>query len=257
MTWTAADDGCDLYWEQTGDGPDLVFVGGWTGMVEMWEPVIEVLANSHRCTAYDLRGNGRSDKPAHGCDVATHADDLVTLCQAAGVSEPVLVGHSMGAMITVEAVSRLGPVRGLVLTGAFPSGAQLLELAPFDLRGAIADAMPRVAPRVSFFVQSGATERVALETAKWPTKSLLDNAAAFLTADISATARTLDVPVLLIHGTGDVVAPLDPCATTLAQLVSDAVLERVEGGNHCVMLHRSSEFADAVSRFASERVNSP
>lgn len=49
--------------------------------------------------ALDLRGRGWSDKPAHGLGVPYHANDLLALCDALGLSRVHFIGHSLGALI--------------------------------------------------------------------------------------------------------------------------------------------------------------
>ncbi len=51
--------------------------------------------------AYDLRGRGDSDKPEEGYSVPLHAADLAELIDELGLQRPVIVGHSLGAMIAL------------------------------------------------------------------------------------------------------------------------------------------------------------
>lgn len=51
--------------------------------------------------APDLRGRGLSDKPRHGYGVPFHANDALSLCDALGLGVTHLVGHSLGAYISV------------------------------------------------------------------------------------------------------------------------------------------------------------
>jgi pimeloyl-ACP methyl ester carboxylesterase len=51
--------------------------------------------------AYDLRGRGDSDKPEEGYSIPLHAEDLSELIDELGLERPILVGHSLGAMIAL------------------------------------------------------------------------------------------------------------------------------------------------------------
>jgi pimeloyl-ACP methyl ester carboxylesterase len=51
--------------------------------------------------APDLRGRGKSSKPPHGYGIPYHADDLLSLCDALGLRSVHVVGHSLGAYITI------------------------------------------------------------------------------------------------------------------------------------------------------------
>jgi pimeloyl-ACP methyl ester carboxylesterase len=54
----------------------------------------------------DLRGCGSSDRPEGGYDIPSLADDLAWLCGEIGISKPVVIGHSLGAMIAIELAAR-------------------------------------------------------------------------------------------------------------------------------------------------------
>ena len=51
--------------------------------------------------APDLRGRGFSDKPAHGYGTPLHANDLLAIADQLGVDRLNLVGHSLGAVISM------------------------------------------------------------------------------------------------------------------------------------------------------------
>lgn len=51
--------------------------------------------------APDLRGRGMSDKPAHGYGTPFHANDLLSLADTLGLDRLNLVGHSLGAIISL------------------------------------------------------------------------------------------------------------------------------------------------------------
>jgi pimeloyl-ACP methyl ester carboxylesterase len=51
--------------------------------------------------APDLRGRGLSDKPAHGYGTPFHANDMLSLADTLGLSRLNLVGHSLGALISL------------------------------------------------------------------------------------------------------------------------------------------------------------
>jgi non-heme chloroperoxidase len=50
----------------------------------------------------DLRGYGKSDKPAKYGTIAQYADDVDYLCRQLKITSPIIVGHSMGGMVAVE-----------------------------------------------------------------------------------------------------------------------------------------------------------
>ena len=108
------------------DRPAVLLVHGLTvSHMEFAELGPALAAAGHYVIAPDLRGRGLSDKPPHGYSVSIHAHDLLTLCDALGVSTFNYVGHSLGAII------------GLYLGALYPQRVGKLVL--IDAGGKIPD----------------------------------------------------------------------------------------------------------------------
>jgi pimeloyl-ACP methyl ester carboxylesterase len=80
-------------------GPPIIFVHGLTANAFCFLAFADDLARDHRVFAYDLRGRGDSDKPESGYSVPIHATDLAELIDELGLDRPVVVGHSLGALV--------------------------------------------------------------------------------------------------------------------------------------------------------------
>ena len=90
--------------------------------------------------APDLRGRGKSGKPAHGYGVPFHADDLLGLCDTLDLARVHVVGHSLGAYIAMY-LAALAPDRidRLVLIdggGQIPPDVQQMIAASLSRLGA-------------------------------------------------------------------------------------------------------------------------
>ena len=112
--------------------PAIVFVHGAIGDHSVWTLLARWFANhGHAVLAPDLPGHGRSGS-APLANVEAMADWLLALLAAAGAARAVLVGHSMGSLVALEAAAR-APERAaaLVMVGtAYPMlvPAVLLEM---------------------------------------------------------------------------------------------------------------------------------
>jgi pimeloyl-ACP methyl ester carboxylesterase len=109
--------GLRLYYERAGSfDPELLFVHGWCCDHTAFRPQFDHFAQTHAVTGLDLRGCGRSDRPAEGYDIPDFADDLARFCAAVGIAKPVVVGHSLGGMIAVELAAQQPSIaRALIL----------------------------------------------------------------------------------------------------------------------------------------------
>jgi 3-oxoadipate enol-lactonase len=95
----AAANGTDLYYEEHGSGPPLVLTHGIGGSADVWAPVLPPLAKRFRVITWDVRGFGRSEKPAGPYSAELWARDLAALLDALAIERAHILGHSMGGVI--------------------------------------------------------------------------------------------------------------------------------------------------------------
>ncbi|MGW9137361.1 alpha/beta fold hydrolase [Streptomyces sp. NPDC055681] len=234
MSWASATDGCEIYYEEQGAGPVVVFVSGFMGIADLWRHQIDALRDRYRTIAFDNRGYGHSEKPqsSDAYSMQQHAADLEAVLDAADVDGPVvLVSHSMGGNIaSTFALARPERVAGIVYVGTYLSGTQLR-----DLGGSVQALVGSVATPsagVKFYRSMGLPEPIALEAAKWPLYALAANAQAHVSYDISERYPDITVPTLIVHGEGDVATPVEPCATAAEALLPDSRLEVLPDVKH-------------------------
>lgn len=95
---TTAPDGTTLVWTDTGgDGPPVVLIHGVQVDGRSWLRTARAIESAHRVVMPDLRGHGRSGRIRGTVSTRTHVDDVAAVLAAAGIDEPVVVGHSLGA----------------------------------------------------------------------------------------------------------------------------------------------------------------
>ena len=112
-----------LHAEQAGSElPALVFTHYYGGTSRTWHPVMERLSNSARTVAFDFRGWGKSSKPNSGYAVADLAADMSAVVDGLGLTDYIVVGHSMGGKIAqLFASQRPSGLRGLLLVAPVPA----------------------------------------------------------------------------------------------------------------------------------------
>jgi len=101
-------DGTTLFYEEAqGDEPPILLVHGWCGDHTHFAPQFEHFASrDHRVMAVDLRGHGRSDKPHQSYTMQLFADDLAWMCSQIGLQKPLVIGHSMGGVVSLALAMR-------------------------------------------------------------------------------------------------------------------------------------------------------
>ena len=94
--------GTKLHYCRTGGPrPPLVLLHGITNDGLCWRPVAEALAKEYDVIMVDLRGHGRSDAPEDGYDYETMATEVAALIEGLALENPVVMGHSLGAMTSL------------------------------------------------------------------------------------------------------------------------------------------------------------
>ncbi|HEY3992203.1 MAG TPA: alpha/beta hydrolase [Ktedonobacteraceae bacterium] len=130
----------NLHYVQWGtQGTPIICVHGLTANAFFFQAIAEELAQNHRVFAYDLRGRGESDRPEHGYSVPIHAADLARLIDALELEQPVLFGHSLGALVALYFAAHYpGKMSKLILgDGGAPLPWTTIEGQPAWLTAAI------------------------------------------------------------------------------------------------------------------------
>ena len=122
---TAHVNGLNLYYEQAGSGPPLLFISGTGGDLRNKPNQFDgPFPKVFDMVSYDQRGLGRSAKPDVAYTMADYADDASALMGELGVERAHIVGVSFGGMVAQELVLRHPRrVDRLVLACTSPGGA--------------------------------------------------------------------------------------------------------------------------------------
>ena len=136
-------DGTRLRIIDSGVGTPVVFLHGFGASMYSWRKTLPaVVGAGYRVVAFDNRGFGFSDRPAHGYHNRQLAHIVIALLDSLHITSAVIVGHSMGGAIAAEvALAAPERVRGLVLIDAAGYGIRwpgVLKMARFPFIGAFA-----------------------------------------------------------------------------------------------------------------------
>jgi pimeloyl-ACP methyl ester carboxylesterase len=114
---THSADGVPISAEVRGTGvPALVFIHGWSCDRSYWQAQVDHFASTHRVVAVDLGGHGASGLDRADWTIASFAEDVRAVVERLDLESVVLVGHSLGGPVAVEA-ALLMPDRVIAVVG--------------------------------------------------------------------------------------------------------------------------------------------
>jgi pimeloyl-ACP methyl ester esterase len=271
MPFIETSPGVNIYYEKMGTGRPLVMLHGWAGSGRLWRFQQE-LADSFRLVIPDLRGHGLSIAPPEGFRVEDLVSDIVTLFERLALTDATLLGWSLGSQVALAAFPFLRErLSGLVLVGAtarftakdgYPNG-----LPANDIRG-IGLRLQRNYERTmgeffrSMFAEGELTpdqeERISREIladGRLPAPKAAHAALDILAStDLRERLRSIDCPVLIIHGSADAVCP-PGAARFLAQRLPHARLVELAGSGHAPPLSRPDQFNALLREFLQKEAH--
>jgi len=248
-----------MHVEDSGTGIPIVAIHGLGGGAWFFEDLARELGQQYRLLAVDLTGTGRS---AGAPSMAAWVSDLAAMIAARAHDPVVLLGHSMGTIIALEAW-RAWPqrIRALVLAGGLPRVRPAIRerlaqrIAALD-EAASLSGLAGWGPRVSPGIFSPATvrdnpamverfeRRFEAETVDRYvrcTRILLD-------ADARDLAPTVTVPTLVVTGVDDQYAPPD-FVEPFAATIPGAAFKVLPSCAHLPFLEQPRAFTAALTAF--------
>ena len=248
---TIARPNCDLFYEETGSGPAIIFAHGAGGNHLSWWQQAPIFARAYRCITFDHRGWGRSI-PSGGPGPAAFVDDLLGLMDELRIDQAALVAQSMGGWSCLGAALRAPERVAALVMGATVGGLMTDEIRPhFEASRARIQAqglgslaydqqLKRRDPSLAFLYD----EIMAMNPPRDPATL---GALGELSPDPDAVAQ-LTLPLLWIAGGID---PINPPAIMRAAHahVPGSQYYEIPATGHSVYFERPEEFNAQLSRF--------
>jgi 3-oxoadipate enol-lactonase len=254
-------DGLDIYYEQVGQGADVLLIGGLGDTVESWQFQLEGLADRYRVTAFDNRGAGRTPMPDAPVSVEAMADDAAGVLRALDIESAHIAGFSGGSIICQELALRHPElVRSMVLQSTWPvmdpymrTFARFvhrwLEVAPGE-RAFLEGFFPWIYTARAH--NDGTVDRFIDEVLAFPHKQATEDVQAHLDAwvrhDTTDRLPEIAVPTLVLAGGSDMTSRPELCHA-VAELIPGARIEVLEGEAHQPFQEVPDEWNARVDEF--------
>jgi len=276
-----APDGTRLAYKRFGEGEHtLVFCNGLGGTYRTFSEVFAPLLSDYQIIVHDYRGlfeSGASAVPGK-LGVPTHADDVATVLDHAGVASATLFGWSMGVQVGLEVFRRhrsrldalvlASGVDGRILDSVMDwpglsiasrtfvslmrtRGSRVSELLARSIQNrtivSVARAMGLVGRNADVTMEHAALLFSADPETYWTLVQRMHE------HDASDVPEQIDIPALILHGDADVLTPVRR-GRELRARIRGAELWVFAGCTHAVILEYPQRVAVHVADFLRRRV---
>lgn len=246
-------DGTEIFYKDWGTGQPIFFHHGWPLSGDDWDAqMIFFLDLGFRVIAHDRRGHGRSTQTDNGNDMDTYAADVAELTKALDLKNAVHIGHSTGGGEAIRYAAKHGKDRvvKVVLLSAVTPIMAISENNPEGIPLAVFDEIREgTATRRSQFFQDttlpfygynreGAKISQGVRDNWWRqgmmggVKAQYDCIKAFSETDFTDDLKSVDVPVLIMHGEDDQIVPFPKTGAKAIKLLKNGKLISYPGFPH-------------------------
>jgi pimeloyl-ACP methyl ester carboxylesterase len=241
-------DGVNIFVRMMGEEePTLVFVHGWSCDGSYWNNQLKHFAAENRTVLIDLAGHGASHRNRRDYSMTAFAGDVVAVLEEWNLRKVILIGHSMGGAVIVEAaLAAPGRVIGLVGVDNFhdvAGGTDPEQVAAFvdslagDFRNNCYRFVKTMFPAAA---DSALIEGIAIDMATAPSDVALSAIREFLgwsSTEGPERLRQLKVPLVCIN------SDLEPTdAKAMKSLVPGYRLKIMPARGHFLMLEDPDGF---------------
>lgn len=257
---TTHNDGLDLAYDVSGEGPPLLIISGLSAERSFWALTRPLLAG-FTLIAFDNRDIGKSARAKGPYTTADMARDALAVLDAAGIAKAHVLGHSLGGVIAQE-LALMAPERvdRLVLSNTFARNdlytSEIYRLLR-ELRLQLDNELTFGAALTTFVLGMRTLKKVPLFAAVQQSldAGLYQEKDAFLRQlDACAAADTLtrlgriSAPTLVIYCDDDRL--FSPAVVReVADGIAGAVLDEIIDSGHCPMVEAPENFATSVRAF--------
>jgi len=253
MSTITVKDGTEIYYKDWGTGQPLFFHHGWPLSGDDWDgQMMFFLKQGYRVIAHDRRGHGRSTQTSGGHDMDTYAADVAALTEALDLKDAIHIGHSTGGGEAIHYAAKYGKdrVAKVVLISAVTPLMVKTDNNPDGVPMSVFDEIREGTAfnRAQYFEdftipfygynREGAKISQGIRDNWWRqgmmggVKAHHDGIKAFSETDFTEDLKSVDIPVLVLHGEDDQIVPFPISGAKAVKLLKYGTLISYPGFPH-------------------------
>lgn len=251
--------GIKIYYEIHGKGEPVIFGNGIFSNTMGWIHQEPLFSKEYQVILYDMRGQGKSEKPASPYSFEIHTEDQKALLDNLGISKVHHVGISYGAelglvfalkypdmlnsLVTCSAVSFVGPLLN-----------EMCQLWRYACDTGDSDLFYQATVPLNFgetFIRENTVilEQAKVRYAQLDYPALVRLIDAFLMLDITDQLPKIKTPTCVIGGEKDILKPVYPYSKLIHDKISNSEMFIIPKSGHAVTFENPEEFNSIVLGF--------
>lgn len=232
--------GATLIAEDFGTGPrPYVLVHGIGMGRSVYLDLVERLPG--RVIAFDLPGFGEAPEPERTLTMARHADLIAAFLRSIGVTDAVIIGHSMGSQIGAELAARHPSlIDGVILAAPTVNSASrsIQEQATYLLRDLMGERPLVLWRGAREYLRGG--------------PHLIRKIRATVSHEPEKAYARVQCPVLVLRGERDPLAPVSWCREIIDLVPGPAELKEIPDHGHGTLISDATLAAGLIAEFTRE-----
>jgi pimeloyl-ACP methyl ester carboxylesterase/DNA-binding CsgD family transcriptional regulator len=254
-------DGVKLAYAVSGEGSPLVMSATWLTHLEhqwrsvAWRPWLDAFSPGHKLLRYDSRGCGLSDRDVSDLSFESWVRDFECVIDAAGLRQFDLLATCQGGPIAIAYAARYPErVKHLILYGTYARGRLRWTERPDEVEkgrllldltrlGWGQDGHALLQVWSNHFQPGGSIEHLRSWSEQMQAATSAETAVELVrlswSMDVSAAARQIKCPTLIVHPERDAVVPIEE-GRRLAGLIPDCRFVQLDSNNHMPLADEAS-----------------
>ena len=253
MSKITVKDGTEIYYKDWGTGKPLFFHHGWPLSSDDWDgQMMFFVQQGYRVIAHDRRGHGRSTQVSGGHDMDTYAADVAAITEALDLKDAVHIGHSTGGGEAIHYAAKQGKSRvaKVVLISAVTPLMVQTENNPEGVPISVFDEIREGTAfnRAQYFedftipfygynregakISQGVRDNWWRQGMMGGVKAHVEGIKAFSETDFTEDLKSVDIPVLVLHGEDDQIVPFPISGAKAIKLLKHGTLISYPGFPH-------------------------
>ena len=242
----------NINYEVCGNGTPVILLHGWLTDLETMRPIAKNLQENFKVYLVDVVGFGKSDLPEHPLCSNDFGDFLKEFVEKLKIENPILIGHSNGGRIIINAVGRgiVSPKKVVLIdsAGIKPkrSIGYYLKVAFYKTGKFFLNLLPNTKAIKSF--KEKLRNNVGSSDYKASSNVLKETMKLILNEDQSHLLPKISVPTLLFWGSLDKATPISD-ARKMEKLIPDCGLIEYASSTHFSYLENINNVNVVLNEF--------